>query len=144
MFDELLPWRVAKALQVLQFQVTYVGDEQSNPPSPARGSSDEDVLAHSSKCNQIIVTSNLDMVLLCVERGESVIWIDPYGRQLRREETALLALKRIRTWAELFDNALVPRCVRTLRSKVERLSLEEAELRVRKRMGALARRHLNA
>ena len=62
LFDENLPWRVAAALQVLEFAVSFVGDDSASPASPRRGSEDEVVLSHASGANQIIVTSNLDMI----------------------------------------------------------------------------------
>ncbi|MCY3888906.1 MAG: hypothetical protein OXG50_03295 [bacterium] len=43
-FDENLPWRVAAALEMLQFKTTYVGN-QHHPDVPNRGSSDEEVLS---------------------------------------------------------------------------------------------------
>lgn len=63
LFDENLPWRVASALRELRFPVTYVGDADASPASPDRGSADATVLDHAARFNQIIVTSNLDMIL---------------------------------------------------------------------------------
>ena len=64
LFDENLPWRVAAALRILEFPVSHIGDDSASPPSPDRGSSDQAVLSHAESANQLIVTSNLDMILL--------------------------------------------------------------------------------
>lgn len=92
LFDENLPWRVASALWELGFHVSYVGDAgdaSARPASPLRGSSDEVVLSHATRVNQTVATSNLDMILLCVEHCQQVIWIDPRGRQFTREDMVL-------------------------------------------------------
>ena len=94
-FDENLPWRVAAALEVLEFNSTYVGNQHhSNVPS--RGSTDEEVLSYAQKANQVVVTSNHDMVLLCAERQQSVIWVDPRGRQFSYRLSNALAAKSLR------------------------------------------------
>ena len=139
LFDENLPWRVAAALRILDFAVSYVGDESASPPSPARGSSDEVVLDHAIGVRQTVVTSNLDMVLLCVQRRQNVVWIDPKGRNLRREELALLAFKNIRDWSQRLDASTEPVCLRVLRTKTEALALDEAASRVRDRMSRISR-----
>lgn len=139
LFDENLPWRVAAALRVLGLPVSYVGDDSASPPSPVRGSSDEVVLDHASRVSQTIVTSNLDMVLLCVERRQRVVWIDPRGQHLRREELVLLAFKNIEDWAQRLDAATEPVCLRALRTKTETLALDEAGHRVRNRISRISR-----
>ncbi|MDZ4827498.1 MAG: DUF5615 family PIN-like protein [Actinomycetota bacterium] len=93
-YDELLPWRVAESLRALEYRVSYVGNDQQ----PPRGSTDEDVLDPARKPNQVVVTSNHDMIMLCAEVGESGIWLDPRGRQLRREEHVVLAFTNIVEW----------------------------------------------
>lgn len=140
LFDENLPWRVAKALQVLKFSVSYVGDTDASPASPNRGSSDEEILNHTVSVNQIIVTSNLDMILLCVERCQQVIWIDPRGRQFTRKDLVLLVFKNINDWIERFRTATDPVCLRALRTKTETLELAEANSHVRKRMSYISQR----
>ena len=137
LFDENLPWRVAAALQVLEFPVSYVGDDQANPASPPRGSSDQIVLEHAERVNQIVVTSNLDMILLCVERQQRVIWIDPRGRQFRREDLVILAFKNISDWADCFQSAYDPVCLRAMRTKTVTMGLDEADRRVRDRMSRI-------
>lgn len=135
LFDELLPWRVASALRELRYKnISYVGDEHSDPPAPARGSSDEVVLDHAIRVNQIVVTSNHDMIVLCAERGCNIIWIDPRGRQIEFEEMVLLCFKHITDWAERFDAAAESVCLRALRTKTETLTLDETLRRVHNRM----------
>ena len=134
LFDENLPWRVPAALQILELRASYVGDDRANPPSPARGSTDAIVLAHARRANQVIVSSNLDMVLLCVENQQSVIWIDPHGRQFRREELAVLVFKNHHVWARLLNSSDLPLCIRSLRTRTEALDLIRAEEVVLNRM----------
>ncbi|WP_420436867.1 DUF5615 family PIN-like protein [Candidatus Poriferisodalis sp.] len=134
LFDENLPWRVPAALQLLELRTTFVGDENASPPSPPRGSTDEEVLEHALRTNQVIVTSNLDMVLLCAESQQSVVWIDPYGRQFRREALALLVFKSIDDWSRRLVPGDGPKCLRALRTRTQALDLQEAEELVLKRM----------
>ena len=143
LFDENLPSRVASALWELGFHVTYVGDEgdgSNRPAGPARGSSDEVVLSHATRVNQAIVTSNLDMILLCVERGQQVIWIDLRGGQLRLEQIVLLVFKNIDDWAERLDTASEPVCLRAMQTKTETLQLDEAGRRARNRMSRISQK----
>ncbi|MYH44100.1 MAG: hypothetical protein F4017_01975 [Acidimicrobiaceae bacterium] len=140
LFDENLPWRVASALHELRFPVSYVGDNDASPASPDRGSSDAEVLDHAARFNQIIATSNLDMILLCVERDQSVVWIDPRGRQLRREDLALLVFKNVRDWAQRLDDAAEPVCLRAMRTRTDTLELSEAGRLARDRMSRMTRR----
>lgn len=134
LFDENLPWRVASALQALQFEVSYVGDDNANPPSPGRGSTDQEILERASTVNQIIVSSNWDMVLLCIEANQSVVWIDPHGRYFEREELAVLTLKGIRDWSHRLEGSDGEICVRVLRSRTESLSLDDARALLTQRM----------
>lgn len=134
LFDENLPWRVASSLQALQFEVSYVGDGKANPPSPRRGSTDQDVLERASAVNQVIVSSNWDMVLLCIEANQSVVWIDPHGRYFQREELAVLALKGIRDWSHRLEGSDGETCVRVLRSRTDSLSLDDARAMLTQRM----------
>ena len=147
LFDENLPSRVASALWELGFHVTYVGDEgdgSNRPASPRRGSSDEVVLEHAMRVRQTIVTSNLDMILLCVESGQQVIWIDLRGRQLRLEQLVLLVFKNIDDWAERLDISAEPVCLRALQTKTETLELGEAGRRARNRMSQISRKRARA
>ncbi|MCY3967737.1 MAG: DUF5615 family PIN-like protein [bacterium] len=136
-FDENLPWRVAAALDILQFKTTYVGN-QHHSNIPSRGSSDEEVLAFAQRTSQVIVTSNLDMILLCAERCQAVIWIDPRGRQFRREDLVLLVFKNIADWSGRLQVAGGPVCIRALRTKTDTLSLDEARGHAYRRMRRIA------
>lgn len=132
LFDENLPWQVAEALRVLGIKVSYVGRKQDR--SPARGSSDEAIYAHAKRTNQIVVTSNHDMILLCIGKGGFVIWIDPYGRQIKRNEMVMLVFGAIPEWERRLAEVSVPIVIRSLRTKTQVLELDKAEHLVRLRM----------
>jgi len=141
LFDENLPWRVASALWELGFHVSYVGDAgdaSARPASPLRGSSDEVVLSHATRANQTVATSNLDMILLCVEHCQQVIWIDPRGRQFTREDMVLLVFKNINDWAQRLNAAADPVCLRALRTMTHTLELDEAGRLARNRLSRIA------
>ena len=144
LFDENLPWRVAAALHVLDFPVSYVGDRKASPASPLRGSSDEVVLKHAERFNQVVVTSNLDMILLCVERRQRVVWIDPRGSQLRREDFVILVFKNISNWAKDFQSTDGPVCLRVMRTKTVIVELDEADRLVRNRMSRISLKKLRS
>ena len=134
LFDENLPWRVAEALRVLEYRVSYVGMEDDHDSTPPRGSSDREVLDHAQRTSQIVVTSNLDMVILCTQADQSVVWIDPRGRQLRRADMVLLVFKHIHDWEEHLGRADGPICLRAMRTTTNSLDLETAGRLVRDRM----------
>lgn len=138
LFDELVPWQVAKALRVLGHNTSWVGNETDG--APARGSSDEVVLMHARNTNQIILTSNHDMILLCEEQGESVVWLDPHGRHFTRDETALLAFREAVDWESRLAAANGPVCLRALRTRTHTLTLEAAGDLVRRRMRTIEAR----
>lgn len=138
LFDELLSWRVATALRELGIRASHVGHEGDQ--SPPRGSSDAVVLEHARKTNQVVVTSNHDMIILCAEENESVIWIDPRGRQLKRTEFVPLVFGRVEEWQARFASADGPICVHVLRTKTEVLTLDRARHLVVQRMRRLRAR----
>ncbi|MDF1596281.1 MAG: DUF5615 family PIN-like protein [Acidimicrobiia bacterium] len=137
-FDEQLPWRVPAALRVLGYNASWVGHDDDG--SPVRGSSDEDVLSHARNTGQVVVTSNHDMILLCAEQEESVIWLDPRGRQFKRDEMVVLVFRTAAEWESLLVAATEPVCVRALRTKNEILPLERAAYLVQQRMRRIAAR----
>ena len=102
------------------------------------------MLSHAAGANQIIVTSNLDMILLCVERRQRVVWLDPRGRQLRRADLVLMVFRNIYDWTERLRNTTDPVCLRVMRTKTETLELDEASRRVRNRMSGLSRKRARA
>ncbi len=134
--DENLPWRVAGALRELGYNVSYVGNEGDGAPS--RGSSDETILNHARITNQVVVTSNHDMILLCLEQPQSVIWLDPRGRKITLEEMVVLVFKAAHTWERMLQSATGPVCIRALRTKNQSLSVERAVHLVQQRMKRIA------
>ena len=138
LFDELLPPVVPEALRVLGYNASWVGND--NDGAPARGSSDAGVLAHAKKTGQVVVTSNHDMILLCAEQAEPVIWLDPRGRQFTRDDLVVLVFRTAETWESLLAAATDPVCVRALRTKTEVISLDRAAQLVRRRMREIAAR----
>ena len=80
------------------------------------------------------------MILLCAEEHESVVWIDPRGRQLKRTELVPLVFARVEEWQKLLGEANEPICVHVLRTKTEVLSLDRARHLVVQRMRRLQAR----
>lgn len=133
LFDENLPWRVAEALQALEFQVSYVGMEVNGEVPLPRGSPDGDVLDHARRTNQIVATSDLGMIILCAEGAQSVVWIDDRKRPLGRAEMVLLVFKQIHDWQDRVEKADRSLCLRAMRTKTSTLELDEAARLVRDR-----------
>jgi predicted nuclease of predicted toxin-antitoxin system len=96
---------VPRALRVLGFSTTHVGNIDDG--APARGSPDSDVLAFARQTNQTIVTSNHDMMLICNEADQRFVWLDPRGRQYSRVEQVLLVFSQIDQWEELLGSNAV-------------------------------------
>jgi hypothetical protein len=128
-------------LRELGIRASHVGHEGDG--APARGSADATVLDHAKKTNQVIVTSNHDMIILCAEENESVIWIDPRGRQLKRVELVPLVFGRVEEWEAVLTQADGPICVHVLRTKTEILALDRARHLVLQRMRRLKARKRN-
>ncbi len=126
----------AKALRALDFQVHHVGEEGQ----PPKNSSDEEILAFAQKTRQVIVTSNHDMIMLCAERGASVVWLDPHRRRLRLDEQASMAFEGIVQWCALLTEATGPVCLRVLRTRVHVLPIDEGAALAEKRYRAIKRR----
>lgn len=138
LWDELLSVRVARALGELGFNVTWVGSDRHDGVPP-KGSSDADVIEFAQRTNQVIVTSNHDMMLLCDEAGQRFVWIDPRGRQLDTEHQVLLCFSQIRRWQEILESD--PRaCVRALRTKCEPIESGEAARLAGQRFKAIQRK----
>lgn len=137
LFDEQLPWKVGTALRVLGYDVSWVGHDETG--APGRASSDEEILRFATTTNRNIVTSNHDMILLCDEQQQSAMWIDPRGRQFKREELIVLAFRSITTWEMLLDR-MDPVCVQAMRTKNKVIPLSEATRLVRQRMRRLSQR----
>ncbi len=120
----------------LEYNASYVGNEQDG--APLRGSSDQGIISHARATNQVVVTSNHDMILLCLEQQQSVIWLDPHGRKVTRDEMVVLVFQAAREWEYLLQSATEPVCIRALRTKNECLSGERAIHLVRQRMKRIA------
>ena len=82
LWDELLSPLVPQALAILKFNANYIGSRSGSPAPPPRGSADEDIVTFAKRTNQVIVTSNHDMMLICEQAGQRFVWIDPHGRKL--------------------------------------------------------------
>lgn len=136
LFDENLPWRVVSALRELGYNVSYVGHEGDG--APPRGASDRTILDYARATNQVVVTSNHDMILLCLEQAQPVIWLDPRGRKITRDEMVVLVFTAVREWEAMLQSATGPACIRALRTKNERLSVERAAHLVEQRMKRIA------
>ena len=108
-------------MRELGINASHVGHEGDG--APPRGSGDDVVLAHAKRTNQVVVTSNHDMILLCAEQDESVIWIDPRGRQFKRTELVPLVFLRVEEWHEILRKSPDSNCVHVLRTKTEVLTL---------------------
>jgi predicted nuclease of predicted toxin-antitoxin system len=128
---------VPQALRILGFATTHVGNVGDG--APERGSPDSVVLAFARQTNQIIVTSNHDMMLICTEATQRFVWLDPRGRQYSRAEQVLLVFSQIERWEELLgsDPNL---CVRSMRTKCELIEASEAARLAGQRMRNLQRR----
>lgn len=127
---------MVSALRELEYNVSYVGHEKDGAPS--RGSSDGTILNYAQTTNQVVVTSNHDMILLCLEQAQSVIWLDPHGRKITRDEMVVLVFRAAREWEGMLQSATGPVCIRALRTKNESLSVERAVHLVQQRMKRIA------
>ncbi len=137
LWDELLSPRVPKALRVLGLSTSHVGSVEDG--TPVRGSSDSEVLEFAQRTNQVIVTSNHDMMLICAEAGQRFVWVDPRGRQDSAVEQVLLVFSQIEEWERLLQVA-PDACVRSLRTKCQLIEAAEAARLAERRMRELRRR----
>lgn len=137
LWDENLSSLVPQALRVLGFRTTWVGSLDDGAPS--RGSSDAAVVEYSQKTNQVIVTSNHDMMTLCDELGQRFVWLDPRGKTLAREAQVLLVFQQIATWEKLLlEQPGI--CVHARRTACEAIASGEAARLATNRMRKILRR----
>lgn len=124
LFDEDASPKVARALRELDFRVEHVGGAEQ----PTKGSTDREVLDHALRTGQIVVTRNLDMVMLCAERNVSVVWLDRQRRvkELTLDQQAALAFAGIAQWCADLATATEPVCVRVLATRRHVLPVAEA------------------
>ena len=136
-WDEQLTPKVPRALRELGLNATHVGNQMDG--CPVKGSSDQEIIDYALKTNQIIVTSNHDMMLLCSEAGQRFVWLDPRGRQLGGVEQALLVLRQILAWENILESD--PNiCVRAMRTKCEPINSAEAARLASQRMKTIQKR----
>ncbi len=124
-----------RAVRVLGFATTHVGNADDG--MPPRGSTDDIVLEFALRTNQIIVTSNHDMMLICAD--QRFVWFDPRGRQYSLLEQVLLVFSQIETWEQLLATS-PDMCVRAMRTKCQVIAGSEAARLAEQRMRALRRR----
>ena len=67
-----------------------------------------------------------------------MIWLDPHGRKITRDEMVVLVFQAAHVWEEMLQGATGPVCIRALRTKNERLSVESSIRLVEQRMKRLA------
>lgn len=123
LFDELASSKVAKALAALGYRVFHVGGDGQ----PPRGTPDEDVLRHAQKCSQVVVTQNNDMVVLCAEQGEPVIWLSPRDGDISLLSLTKMCLEQITKWEPLLAEAPSPICIIAYKTTIKALPLEDAK-----------------
>lgn len=136
LFDEDVSPKVARALRELDFNVEHVG----GTGQPSKSSSDEEVLAFAQQSHQVIVTRNHDMIMLCAERGVSVVWLDPHRQHLRLDEQAAMAFGGIAEWCARLAEASEPVCLRVLRTRLHVLPVVEGAEAAAKRYHAIRKR----
>lgn len=128
LIDENLSPRIARALHALGYHVEAVHDA----PNLGVATADQRILEVAKERNQVIVTVNLDMVLICVEAEESVIWVDPKRKKgLTYEEMVVRFFEGVPLWERLVAPGVV---VHALKTKDEVLSFDQAQRRVLARL----------
>ena len=120
--------KAARALKELGLRVEHVGA----PTQPAKSTPDEQLLRHAKQHAQVIVTTNHDMIELCAQENESVVWFDIYGRKVDLPKMVVRIFTQVSKWDELLDGE--PICVHSLGTKVEPMPLQEASRRARNRI----------
>ena len=85
LFDENLPWRVASALRELEYNASYVGNEQDG--APLRGSSDQEIISHARATNQVVVAVLARVVLhgIVGRGGRRCVWTRDMGLLVGRQ-----------------------------------------------------------
>ncbi len=137
LWDENLSSLVPQALRVLGFRTTWVG--AADDGVPPQGSFDATVVAYAKRTNQVILTSNHDMMTLCDERGQRFVWLDPKGRTLAREAQVLLVFQQIATWERLLIEQ-PGMCIHARRTACKAIASGEAARLASNRMREIRRR----
>ncbi len=134
MIDENLSPRIARALGALGYNVEAVHDAADLGVATP----DDRILEIAKQRNQVIVTLNLDMVLICIEAEESVIWVDPKRKKgLTYEEMVVRFFEGVPRWERLVKGGTV---LHALKTKDEVLSFEQAQRRILARIAKQRRR----
>lgn len=113
---------VARALAALDFHVAHVHGEGQ----PPKGSKDAVVLDHVRKHNQIVVTNNYDMIVLCAEREQPLIWLGARRGSLTRAEMVMVCFSGIEKWQRNLAAQTEPVCLRAYKTTTTVMSLEKA------------------
>lgn len=137
LWDENLSSLVPQALRVLGFRTTWVG--AADEGVPAQGSSDAVVVEFAKRTNQVIVTSNHDMMTLCDELGQRFVWLDPKGKKLAREAQVLLVFQQIAEWERLLAEQ-PGMCIHARRTACKVIASGEAARLAANRMREIHRR----
>jgi hypothetical protein len=85
------------------------------------------VLASAKRLNQAVVTTNHDMIVLCLEEGESVIWLDPRDKDLTLAAQADMCFKQIGEWEQHLVSASETVCVVARKTRTEVMKPERAK-----------------
>lgn len=123
LFDEQCSAKVARALKALDLRVEHVGGDGQ----PEKGAEDQQVLAHAKRNGQTIVTQNNDMVVLCAESQEFVVWIDPKGRDISLAAMVRICFEQVKGWEDALRDANDPICVRVRKTTWEIMELDRAK-----------------
>jgi hypothetical protein len=126
LIDENLSPRIARSLHELGYHVEAVHDAKGL--GAGKAIPDERILEIAKERNQVMVTINLDMVLICIEAEEPAIWVDPRRkRSLTYPEMVVRFFEGVPHWDRLVEPGVV---VHALKTKDEVLTFEQARRRV--------------
>jgi predicted nuclease of predicted toxin-antitoxin system len=121
---------VARALAALGYRVAHIGGDGQ----PPKGTPDDEVLAHASERNQVIVTNNNDLIVLAAERQVSLIWLDPLGVPLTKLMLLWLCADQLVWWDALLRDARGPVCIVSRKSGARVIPLDVAARRATQRI----------
>jgi len=72
------------------------------------------------------------MIELCAEAGESLVWLDPYGRKLSYRKMVMRCFDGIEQWEAMLS--VEPVCVHSLSTKTKAVRLDQAAAMARRRI----------
>lgn len=114
---------MARALKSLDLNVNWIGGSKQPPKS----TDDEDILGWVRRTNQVVVTTNHDMVVLCAEAGETVIWLDPRDRDISLEALTLMCFEQVAEWERALEGASRAVCIVARKTTYEVMDLGRAK-----------------